>query len=160
MAVKHHSYRLRVSWTGNRGDGTSNYAAYDRSHDISVPGGEKPVIAGSSDPSFRGDPKCWNPEELFLASISACHKLWYLHLCAEAGVSVLDYQDDAEGEMILKSDGSGAFSQVKLRPNVTIRAVDDREKAMALHEKAHAMCFIANSVNFPIQCAPRIEQRS
>lgn len=160
MAGKQHSYRVRVRWTGNRGDGTSSYTAYDRSHEISVPDSAKPAIPGSSDPSFRGDPARWNPEELLVASISACHKLWYLHLCAEAEISVLDYQDDAEGEMAVGSDGSGAFIQVTLRPHITIQAGDDHRKAMALHEKAHAMCFIANSVNFPIHCAPQIGQHS
>ena len=157
MSGKQHHYRLCVEWTGNRGTGTSAYKAYDRSHDISVPGSVKPVIAGSSEPSFRGDGACWNPEELLVASVSACHKLWYLHLCAEAGITVLNYIDHAEGLMELERGGAGRFTRITLYPQITIAAGDDMDKALALHETAHKMCFIANSVNFPINCAPEIQ---
>ena len=85
--------RLRLRWTGDRGVGTASYTAYARDHEITAPG--KPAIAGSSDPRFRGDATRWNPEELLLGAISACHQLWYLHLCAEAGVVVTAYVDDA-----------------------------------------------------------------
>lgn len=160
MAGKQHSYRVQVRWTGNRGTGTSAYGAYDRSHQISVADSAKPAIDGSTDPSFRGDRARWNPEELLVASISACHKLWYLHLCSEAGICVLDYSDDAEGEMVVTRTGAGQFTQVTLRPSIVIAAGDDEALAMALHEKAHSMCFIANSVNFPIHCSPQIGQHS
>jgi organic hydroperoxide reductase OsmC/OhrA len=112
--------------------------------------------SGSSDPAFRGDAQRWNPEDLLVASASACHKLWYLHLCAEAGVRVLAYLDDAHGTMLDGPD-HGCFSEIVLHPHVTIRAGDDRELAARLHHDAHAKCYIANSVDFPIRCEPVIE---
>ncbi|BDA85823.1 hypothetical protein Sa4125_33650 [Aureimonas sp. SA4125] len=96
MSYKIHRYASHVRWTGNRGSGTSSYTAYGRAHEIAAAG--KPVIPGSSDPAFRGDPDRWNPEELLLASLSACHQLWYLHLCARDGIVVTAYEDKAEGE--------------------------------------------------------------
>ena len=97
MARGEHKYQTTVEWTGNHGTGTSGYRAYGREHVIWS--GNKPEIPGSSDPAFLGDPSRWNPEELLLASVSACHKLWYLHLCADAGIAVLAYVDQAEGTM-------------------------------------------------------------
>ena len=114
----------------------------------------KPAIAGSSDPSFRGDPSCYNPEELLVASLSACHMLWYLGLCANGGVVVTRYVDRAEGMMMEGADGSGRFTRVVLRPDVTLAAGSDVARAEALHHEAHAKCFIANSVNFPVEHAP------
>jgi len=149
-----HKYLIQVAWTGNRGTGTSSYSAYGRQHTISS--GSKPDIAGSSDPAFRGDSDSWNPEDLMVASASACHKLWYLHLCAEAGIVVTGYRDEAEGTMI-DGPGPGRFTEIILRPKVQIRSGDDIEKARELHHAAHKNCFIANSVNFPIKCEPRIE---
>jgi organic hydroperoxide reductase OsmC/OhrA len=150
-----HRYALTVRWTGNRGSGTADYRAYGRQHEISAEG--KPPIPGSSDPAFRGDKARWNPEELLVASLSACHKLWYLHLAASAGVVVTGYVDHAEGTMIEESaDGVGRFIRVVLRPQVTIAAGADVELALALHRDAHATCFIANSVAFPVEHEPAI----
>lgn len=146
-----HQYRAHVRWTGNRGTGTSEYRAYGRDHVIAFEG--KPDLAGSSDRSFRGDPQRYNPEELLVASLSACHMLSYLHLCADAGIVVESYSDDAHGVMETATDGSGRFALVTLRPTVTIRA-GSVEQAQALHRRAHALCFIANSVNFPVECEP------
>ena len=154
MAKTHH-YSVQLKWTGNTGTGTSNYRAYERSHEITA-GTEKPAIPGSSDPGFRGDRARWNPEELLVASLSACHQLWYLHLCAEAGISVLEYVDSAEGEMQESPDGSGQFQRVVLRPRVRISAGGDVKRAGKLHEEAHAKCFIARSVNFPVVHEPEI----
>jgi organic hydroperoxide reductase OsmC/OhrA len=153
--AKTHRYSVVVEWTGNTGTGTSGYRDYERRYDISA-GVRKPVIPGSSDPAFRGDPTRWNPEDLLVASISACHKLWYLHLCAEAGIAVLAYVDHAEGEMEEAADGSGRFTRVTLRPRVTVAAGADMAMARQLHAAAHAKCFIANSVNFPVQHEPDI----
>lgn len=150
-----HHYKIRVEWTGNTGTGTSGYKAYERRYEICA-GDAKPRIPGSSDPGFRGDPALWNPEELLVASLSACHKLWYLHLCATAGVVVTSYVDHAEGEMEEAADGGGRFRRVILRPVVTITPLSDRRKAHELHAAAHAKCFIANSVNFPVEHEPEI----
>jgi organic hydroperoxide reductase OsmC/OhrA len=153
--TKTHHYLVTVEWTGNSGTGTSGYRSYERRHEISA-GAGKPAIPGSSDPAFRGDPARWNPEELLVASLSACHKLWYLHLCADAGIVVLAYTDHAEGVMEEAADGSGCFRRVILRPRVTVTAGSDIAKARELHDAAHTKCFIARSVNFPVEHQPEI----
>jgi organic hydroperoxide reductase OsmC/OhrA len=152
---RQHSYAVTVTWTGNQGTGTRGYRDYRRSHEISAAG--KPSIAGSSDPAFRGDRACWNPEDLLVASLSACHKLWYLHLCAEAGVVVEAYVDEAVGVMEEAADGGGQFVEVVLRPRVRLAPLSDRNKAQSLHHEAHAKCFIARSVNFPVRCESVID---
>jgi organic hydroperoxide reductase OsmC/OhrA len=154
MGRKTHNYKLRVTWTGNQGTGTSSYRAYSRSHEISAEG--KPSIAGSSDPAFHGDPARWSPEDLLVAALSACHKLWYLGLCAQEGITVVAYEDDAEGSMVESGDGSGQFTEVVLRPKVVLAAGSDIEKARALHHTAHEKCFIAKSVNFLVKCVPDV----
>lgn len=150
-----HTYDVRVSWTGNLGTGTSHYRAYARDHDITAAG--RPAIAGSSDRAFRGDASRYSPEDLLVASLSACHMLWYLHLCADAGIVVTAYVDDAHGVMKLGRDGGGRFTEVVLRPAVTMGAGADTALAAALHDRAHALCFIASSVAFPIRCEPALE---
>jgi organic hydroperoxide reductase OsmC/OhrA len=149
-----HSFGVSVKWTGNTGEGTSRYTSYQRSHEISAEG--KPSIPGSSDPAFRGDPTRYNPEELLVASLSACHMLWFLHLCADAGIVVTSYTDDAEGTMRLREDGGGHFELVVLRPAVTIRGGGDADLAQSLHARAHHLCFIANSVNFEVRAEPTV----
>lgn len=152
---KTHNYAVSVTWTGNTGTGTSGYRNYERQHEISA-GAQKPQIPGSADPAFRGDPARWNPEELLVAALSACHKLWYLHLCAEARIVVTEYVDHAEGVMTETPDGSGSFQRVILRPRVRLATGSDAVKARDLHGAAHARCFIANSVNFPVHHEPTI----
>jgi organic hydroperoxide reductase OsmC/OhrA len=156
MAGREHRYHVTVEWTGNTGAGTSSYRAYERRHEISAPDSAKPVIPGSSDPAFRGDAARWNPEELLVASLSACHQLWYLHLCADAGVVVTAYVDRAEGTMLEDAAGAGQFTRVVLRPVVTVAAGVDVERARALHHEAHARCYIARSVRFPVEHEPEI----
>ncbi|GLU34801.1 OsmC family protein [Trinickia caryophylli] len=157
MSKGEHHYFVSVQWMGNRGSGTSAYRAYGREHVIRAAG--KPDIAGSSDAAFLGDASRWNPEDLLVASASACHKLWYLHLCAEAGVIVVEYRDEAEGTMVEDRNG-GRFTRVVLRPRVLIAQGGDIELAGRLHHAAHEKCFIANSLNFPIDCEPTIEHAS
>jgi organic hydroperoxide reductase OsmC/OhrA len=149
---KLHHYYTAVKWTGNTGFGTSDYRNYERSHSIMVT--DKEEILGSSDPAFRGDKTKHNPEELLLASLSSCHMLWYLHLCAEAGVVVVDYIDHATGVMIETANGGGYFKEVTLQPCVTVSDETMMEKANELHKKANEFCFIANSVNFPVLHKP------
>ncbi|WP_412539080.1 OsmC family protein [Longispora sp. K20-0274] len=149
-----HTYDVAVSWIGDRGTGTSGYRAYDRAHDVDAPG--RPTIAGSADPAFRGDPARWNPEQLLVASVSQCHLLWYLHLCSAAGVVVTAYADAAVGTMVETADGGGHFTEVLLRPRVTVSEPGMVAAAVALHAAAHEKCFIANSVNFPVRHAPTV----
>ncbi|MEP6617040.1 MAG: OsmC family protein, partial [Ginsengibacter sp.] len=143
---------LTVKWTGNQGTGTSNYRAYERCHSIIID--NKAEILVSSDPSFLGDKAKHNPEELLVASLSSCHMLWYLHLCSEANVIVVEYEDNAAGIMVETANGGGHFTEVTLHPIVTVTNISMTEKANELHKKANALCFIANSVNFPVRHNP------
>ena len=148
--AKQHRYSTTVEWLGNTGQGTASYKAYERTHDIRIDG--KPPIPGSSDPSFRGDPARYNPEDLLVASLSACHMLWFLHLAAAAKLVVTAYIDRASGTMTETANGAGRFTEVVLRPEVTIQGSADVATMEALHHTAHEMCFIASSVNFPVRC--------
>lgn len=150
---KRHQYHINVAWTGNLGEGTRDYRAYSRNHEIQVEG--KAVVKASSDPAFLGDAGRHNPEELLVSSLSSCHMLWYLHLCSQANIMVVGYQDPASGVMAETADGGGYFEEVVLRPEVTI-ASGDAAEAERLHERAHHLCFIANSVNFPVRCEPTV----
>lgn len=150
--MHYHQYKAVITWTGNSGKGTIGHKAYERSHTITI--ANKPDIPGSSDPAFGGDTTKHNPEELLVASLSSCHMLWYLSLCAGAGVVVTEYKDVAAGVMIELPDGSGRFTEVTLHPMVTVLAPSMTAKASELHEKANRMCFIANSVNFPVHHKP------
>ena len=151
--MKIHNYEIQVEWTGNEGNGTSNYRTYNRGHVITAEG-KYDKIFGSSDPSFLGDPTKYNPEELFLSSLSACHMLWYLHLCAENRITVIRYLDTATGIMQETENGSGKFTEVTLHPKVKITEPRLIQKANELHHKANEMCFIANSCNFQIRHQP------
>ncbi len=144
-----HHYKLTLKWTGNKGTGTSGYRAYDRNHEILIEG--KTTLLGSADPSFHGDKTMHNPEDLLLASLSACHMMSYLHVCVKAGIVVTDYIDNATGIMVVNADGSGRFIEVTLNPIVTITDESQLAKANELHQEANKLCFIANSVNFPVK---------
>ena len=146
-----HNYKLTVKWTGNKGTGTSSYRAYDRNHIILIEG--KPTLEGSADPTFHGDRSKHNPEELLVASLSACHMMSYLHACIKAGITVVDYEDNATGTMITEGD-SGHFTEVILNPVVTITNASQIDLANELHKRANELCFIANSVNFPVKHNP------
>ena len=147
-----HRYDAKVIWTGNRGAGTADYTAYGREYRVTMD--HKPDILGSSDAAFRGDATRHNPEELLIASLSACHMLWFLHLCAEADVVVTSYTDEAAGAMEEKDTGGGQFVEVRLHPVVTVSESRMVEKANDLHKKASELCFIANSMNFPVRHFP------
>ncbi len=151
---RRHTYDCVVTWTGNRGTGTSSYRGYDRAHDVA--GDALPTIPGSADPAFRGDPARWNPEQLLVAALSQCHMLWYLHLAAEAGVVVTGYVDRATGTMLEDSDPSGQFVEVVLRPAVVVSQPAMAELARKLHDRAGARCYIARSVNFPVRHEPAV----
>ncbi len=153
---KQHHYAVSITWTGNDGEGTRSYRGYRRDHEISAAG--KPPIPGSSDPSFRGDRGRYNQEELLVASLSSCHMLWYLHLCAVNGIVVVDYRDEPDGTMQEEDDGGGVFVRVVLKPRVTVAKGADRGKALALHEEAHHLCFISRSVRFPVEVAAEIAE--
>lgn len=149
-----HHYRSHLVWDGNRGDGTSSYATYGRNYRVIVDG--KPEIHGTADAAFRGEADKLNPEDLFLAAISSCHMLSYLALCARAGISVLAYDDAATATMREDNKGGGRFEEVVLHPVVTVANADHIERATELHERAHELCFIANSCSVPIHHQPTV----
>lgn len=154
MGISEHRYQLAVQWTGNLGDGTSSYRGYSRAHDVVIPG--LPVLKGSADATFHGDRERYNPEQLLLAALAQCHMLSYLHVAVRHGVVVTDYRDEASGLLRLNRDGSGQFERVTLRPRVTLADAGQAELAARLHREANQVCFIARSVNFPVDHEPVI----
>ena len=142
-------------WTGNLGTGTASYRGYSRNHELFA-AGKGATIAGSSDPLYRGDRARYNPEELLLGALSACHMLWVLHLCADAGIVVTEYEDHPEGEMKEEPDGSGHFTRAVLHPRMTITDAGRIADALDVHRRAHHFCAMAQSVNFPVECEPEI----
>jgi organic hydroperoxide reductase OsmC/OhrA len=151
--MKTHIYESRVVWTGNRGQGTAGYRAYDRNWSVAVPG--KPEIPCSNDPLLGGDPALMNPEDLLLSALSSCHMLWYLHLAAVAGIVVTAYEDRPEGLGETAPTGAGRFLSARLRPQITVAPGTDLARAAALHDEIHNYCFIARSLNFPVTIEPR-----
>jgi len=147
-----HHYAVSVAWEGNRGTGTSGYREYGRQHTVTAEA--KHPIAGSADPTFRGDPSRWNPEEMLLAALSQCHMLSYLHSAVTHGITVVEYTDSAIGTMEQSGNG-GHFTSVTLRPRITI-SHGDPELALSINEEASRNCFIAASVNFPVGHEPLI----
>ncbi len=147
-----HDYTTRIQWTGNRGEGTAHYKAYDRTWDIAVSG--KSVVHCSNDPLLGGDPSKMNPEDLLLSALSACHMLWYLHYASDAGIVVTSYSDAPLGVGEVGRGGAGRFVKVVLRPHVGVAAGADLAVAAAVHHRIHEVCFIARSVNFPVEYEP------
>lgn len=141
-----HQYDVQVTWTGRPGP------AFDGEHAVTADG--PPPLLASADPAFGGERMRWNPEQTFTAALSQCHMLVYLFLCAMAGIEVLSYVDDAHGTMELTGADGGRFLDVTLRPRVRIVDPDRVETAIQLHDRAHAMCFLANSVSFPVKHEP------
>lgn len=148
-----HRFDCRLVWTGARHGGTTGYESYSREYRVDIPG--KVSIRGTAAAAFRGDPALPNPEDLLVAALSACHFLSYVAYCARDGVNVIAYEDEASGIME-RVDRVTRFTDVLLKPRVTVAPGSDVEKARALHEKAHHACFIANSVNFPVRNEPEI----
>lgn len=142
-------YEAHLEWTGGGNGGTESYNGYSRDHRIRFDG--KPDLAGSADPAFRGAPDRHNPEDLFVAALSACHMLAYLALCARSGVRVVEYTDHATGTLVVEPGGGGRFESVTLRPTVGVADAEDSERALALHDAAHERCFIASSASIPVQ---------
>ena len=150
--MKHHTYSSSIRWTGNTGEGTAHYRAYTRDWEVAVPG--KPVIPCSNDPLLGGNKGLMNPEDMLLSALAGCHMLWYLHLASDAGIVVTAYEDAPEGTGEMAPDGAARFVGVTLRPRITVKPGADLARAEAIHHEIHKVCFIARSVNFPVQIAP------
>jgi organic hydroperoxide reductase OsmC/OhrA len=151
VAKKEHHYEAEVRWTGARQGTTSSYRAYSREYAAVVEG--KPTLRLTADSNFLGDESLHNPEDLLVISLSGCHLLTYLSECARRGLHVLSYVDEASGTIAY--DGTSfRFTEVVLRPRVVIAAGGDRVLAEELHHRAHELCFVARSVNFPVRHEP------
>ena len=153
-----HGFTARLVWEGNTGQGTADYAGYGRGFRIEVAG--KPEFGGSAAPMFRGEADRHNPEDLFLASLAACHMLFYLALCARHGLRVLAYQDDVRGLLRLRPEGGGRFETIDLCPCVELAPGGDEALALQLHEVAHEQCFIANSCSVAVRHTATINTAS
>jgi organic hydroperoxide reductase OsmC/OhrA len=149
-----HDFHSTIVWTGNRGAGTRTYRGYDRTWDVAMPG--KAVVHCSNDPLLGGDATKLNPEELLLSALSACHMLWYLHLASDAGIIVTSYRDEPVGHGETVRSGAGRFTSAVLRPTITVERGADIVEATAIHHRVHEYCFVARSVNFPVEYEPTI----
>jgi organic hydroperoxide reductase OsmC/OhrA len=129
----------RVVWDANRDD--------LRAHTVHV--GEL-TVAASSAAELGGNGAKANPEDMLVASASACHMLWFIDFARRERLRVASYSDDAEGTM----DGV-RFTRVVLRPAVAFGSDPGPELVSELHARAHAACFIANSLNCPVEVEPR-----
>ncbi|MEO8237007.1 MAG: OsmC family protein [Flavobacterium sp.] len=147
MAFKH-LFKAEANWTLNQNPEESASKFYNKSHQIKIEG--KPVLGVSAAKTFKGDPELYNPEDLLLSSLVSCHMMSYLYVCAQNGIEVLAYSDNAEATLEVSPDGSGRFTEVRLNPKVKITNRDKIQEALNLHTKANQLCFIANSCNFPV----------
>jgi organic hydroperoxide reductase OsmC/OhrA len=150
-------YSARLEWQ-RQPDETFTDNRYSRRHLLRFDGGAE--LPASSSPGVvplpGSDASAVDPEEMFVASLSSCHMLWFLSLAAKAGWRVERYEDDAVGLMKLNAEGRVAMTRVTLRPRVEfLGAAPGREELLALHHLAHDECFIASSVKSEVLCEPR-----
>ncbi len=122
----------------------------------SIIAGKKDIIVSAAR-EFKGDKNQHNPEDLMLSALSSCHMMSYFYVCQQHGIDILEYTDQVSGTLLLNDDGSGAFKKVILHPEVLILDAQQINLATELHEKAHQLCFIANSVNFEIDIKPIVK---
>jgi organic hydroperoxide reductase OsmC/OhrA len=151
--MQKHNYEATVTWTGARQGTTSSWHAYSREYEALVEG--KPTLQLTADSAFLGDAALHNPEDLLVISLSGCHLLTYLWQCSRARLHVVSYADEASGAMIWDGE-TYRFSEVVLRPRVVVKEGSDLALAEELHDRAHDLCFIARSVNFPVRHEPEV----
>jgi organic hydroperoxide reductase OsmC/OhrA len=141
-------YHAKLVWSGAAQGPTRSVENYSREFRVEIDG--KPPLRGSADPGFHGDAALYNPEDLLMSALCSCHMLSYLAVCAHAGIAVRSYEDAAVGTLA-RREGKVKFVDVLLRPRVVLEPGSDIEKARALHDKAHNICVIVSSVNFPVR---------
>jgi len=147
-----HLFEGDLRWTGHatQRDGRLHLL---RQFDIEFPG--KAPLPGSSPEVFHGDDRRHNPETLMVSSLMACHHLTYLAVCERSGIAIVSYADHGTGTLAMR-DGKMRMVEVVLRPQVRIADAAQVERARSLHEKAHANCFMSNSVNFDVRIEPTV----
>lgn len=144
-------HTARVIW--NRGDREFTYQKYSRDHEWRFDGGA--VVPASASPAYMGGEAHVDPEEAFVASLSACHMLTFLALCTKERLVVESYEDDAVGHLEKNADGKMAVTRVTLRPNIVFSGGDPSQETLdKLHHDSHEMCFIASSVKTDITVEP------
>ena len=146
-------FQSHLEWSGAANGATRDPATFSRDLEVTI---GPTAVAMSSAPGFRGDAARVNPEQLFVASLSACQALTYLFLAAKHGVPVSGYADDAEGRLGL-AEGRMRVSRVVLRPRITLADRASEVAARELVDKAHADCFIANSTTTPVHIEPTFQ---
>jgi organic hydroperoxide reductase OsmC/OhrA len=150
-------YKATVEWRRQTGD--FDYKTYNRSHTLAFEGGIRvPASAAPANipPTAAGAPGV-DPEQAFVASLYACHMLWFLHLASRAKFVVDRYVDEASGVLEKNAEGRMAMTRVTLRPVVTYPGrAPSAEEHRQLHEGAHDKCFIANSVKTEVVIEPRV----
>ncbi|MCW3121566.1 MAG: OsmC family protein [Flavipsychrobacter sp.] len=142
-------YRAVTSWRSSEG---TKVPTYDRTHTVFIE--NKPQLMLTTANPLRGDATKLNPEDLLVAALSSCHMLTYLYLCNAAGIVITEYIDDVVGTLVEVSSDKSVFSEVTLNPKAVVASEEMINTAIALHEKAHELCIIANSVNFKVTCDP------
>jgi organic hydroperoxide reductase OsmC/OhrA len=147
-----HVFFSHLDWSGAVTGGTRDVATLDRDLDVTIDGRTIPM---SSAPAFGGDPLRVNPEQLYVAALSACQALTFLFLAARDHLLVSGYSDDAVGELAMV-DGKLRMAAVKLRPQITLHPDADVGRARLLIDKAHSQCFISNSVSAKVDVEPDI----
>lgn len=150
-----HIFKVKLNWFLSNDEEKSSPKTYSKSHSIVING--KTTLNVSAAKAFKGDPALYNPEDLLLSSVVSCHMMSYLYVCEQNGIEIVSYSDEAEATLEVLADGSGRFVSIKLNPKVTIRNKEKIDQALILHKKANALCFIANSCNFPIEHFPICE---
>ena len=140
---------MSCAWQGSTGGG---YDGYDRSHHATAPPAAA-TLQLSSDPAFRGDPALLNPEQLLVMAAASCQLLSFLAVAARARIDVVDYRDDAEGEMP-EDERPMRITRITLRPRITVRGDVDEDRVRDLVEVGHRECFIANSLTTDIVVEP------
>ena len=154
-----HEYTARIEWQRHAPEPFTDNR-YHRGHRLLFDGGAE--LMGSSSPAVvplpMSDAAAVDPEELFVASLSSCHMLWFLSLAAKAGLCVDRYTDAAAGVMQRNAAGKMAMTRVTLRPQVIFGGarIPTPEQLHALHHQAHDECFIANSVHTEVRCEPLV----
>lgn len=146
-----HLFKAKLNWN-------SAPKRYLKTHQIAIEG--KEILNVSAAKAFKGDPGLYNPEDLLLSSVVSCHMMSYLYVCAQNGIEVLSYEDDAQATLEVSDNGSGRIVEVRLYPKVIIKQQEKTAEALSLHAKANELCFIANSCNFPILHFPSCEADS
>jgi organic hydroperoxide reductase OsmC/OhrA len=146
-----HRYTVLSRWRGSTGAG---YEAYDRSHEVEATP-TAVTLALSSDSAFRGDARLLNPEQLLVMAASSCQLLSFLAVSARARIDVIDYRDDAEGEMP-ENDTPMRITRITLRPQIVVREDVNEARVRHLVDVAHRECFIANSLQTEVVVEPEI----